>query len=87
MHLFISDGMKYNLIFCSISDGEVEMVGGSLSKTFLEKNKCYLLDCGAEVIVWVGRGTQLNERKKASQVAEVICYLFCTVYCSYYMII
>lgn len=44
---------------------------GELSKSSLENNKCYLLDCGAEVFVWVGRVTQLEERKAAIQTAEV----------------
>ncbi|XVF07216.1 hypothetical protein REPUB_Repub06bG0119400 [Reevesia pubescens] len=54
----------------SITDGEVKPVEGELSKGLLENNKCYLLDCGAEVFVWVGRVTQVEERKAASQVAE-----------------
>ncbi|MCD9643186.1 hypothetical protein HAX54_030406 [Datura stramonium] len=55
---------------CSISDGQVSPVDGELSKSSLENNKCYLLDCGAEVFVWVGRVTQLEERKAAIQTAE-----------------
>ncbi|XP_058077482.1 villin-2 [Magnolia sinica] len=59
-------GMLY-----SIADGEVKMVAeGPLTKAALENNKCYLLDCGAEVFVWVGRVTQVEERKAASQAAE-----------------
>uniref|UniRef100_A0A7N0V1Y7 HP domain-containing protein n=1 Tax=Kalanchoe fedtschenkoi TaxID=63787 RepID=A0A7N0V1Y7_KALFE len=53
-----------------IVDGQVVMVDGSLSKSLLENDQCYLLDCGAEVFIWVGRVTQLEERKIASQVAE-----------------
>ncbi|XP_058096931.1 villin-2-like [Magnolia sinica] len=55
----------------SIADGEVKMVAeGPLTKAALENNKCYLLDCGAEVFFWVGRVTQVEERKAASQAAE-----------------
>ncbi|XP_021281509.1 villin-3 isoform X1 [Herrania umbratica] len=54
----------------SITDGEVKIVEGELSKGLLENNKCYILDCGAEVFVWVGRVTQVEDRKAASQVAE-----------------
>ncbi|XVE61123.1 hypothetical protein DITRI_Ditri06bG0014400 [Diplodiscus trichospermus] len=54
----------------SITDGEVEHVEGELSKGLLENNTCYLLDCGAEVFVWVGRATQVEDRKAASRVAE-----------------
>lgn len=53
------------------------MVDGELSKGLLENNKCYLLDCGSEVFLWVGRVTQVEERKAASQAAEVeICTYF-----------
>ncbi|XP_075102543.1 villin-3 [Nicotiana tabacum] len=51
-------------------NGQVSPMDGELSKSSLENNKCYLLDCGAEVFVWVGRVTQLEERKAAIQTAE-----------------
>ncbi|KAL7097893.1 hypothetical protein ACP275_10G172100 [Erythranthe tilingii] len=54
----------------SIIDGQVNSIDGELSKSLLENNKCYLLDCGAEVFVWVGRVTQIDERKAAIQAAE-----------------
>ncbi|XP_019444045.1 PREDICTED: villin-3-like isoform X2 [Lupinus angustifolius] len=54
----------------SIADGEVKPLEGELSKSLLENNKCYLLDRGAEVFVWVGRVTQVEERKAACQAAE-----------------
>ncbi|XP_020539416.1 villin-3 isoform X2 [Jatropha curcas] len=54
----------------SITNGEIKAVEGELSKGMLENNKCYLLDCGAEIFVWVGRVTQVDERKAASQAAE-----------------
>lgn len=54
----------------SINEGEVMPVEGELSKSLLENNKCYLLDCGAEIFLWVGRVTQLEERKAATQTAE-----------------
>ncbi|RXH76708.1 hypothetical protein DVH24_019596 [Malus domestica] len=57
-------------ILYSITDGEVKTVEGELSKSLLENNKCYLLDCGSEVFVWVGRVTQVEDRKSASQAAE-----------------
>ncbi|CAI9787539.1 unnamed protein product [Fraxinus pennsylvanica] len=53
-----------------IIDGQVQIVEGELSKSLLQNNKCYLLDCGAEVFVWVGRVTQVEERKVAIQAAE-----------------
>nr|DAD42434.1 TPA_asm: hypothetical protein HUJ06_000664 [Nelumbo nucifera] len=54
----------------SITNGQVTPVDGALSKSMLENNQCYLLDCGAEVFVWVGRATQMEERKAANQAAE-----------------
>ena len=52
-------------------EGDINIVEGPLSKGMLESNKCYLLDCGAELYVWVGRVTQLEEIKSASLATEV----------------
>ncbi|OWM78939.1 hypothetical protein CDL15_Pgr003110 [Punica granatum] len=54
----------------SIVDGDLKLVEGELSKSLLENNRCYLLDCGDEIFVWVGRLTQVDERKAASLSAE-----------------
>ncbi|KAJ4906629.1 Villin-2 [Raphanus sativus] len=56
-------------LYC-IADGQMEPIEGDLSKSMMENTKCYLLDCGAEVFVWVGRVTQMDERKAANQSAE-----------------
>lgn len=56
---------------CSIDDGDLKPVEGELSKSLLDNNRCCLLDCGDEVFVWVGRLTQVDERKTASTTAEV----------------
>lgn len=50
----------------------MKLEDGLASKAMLENNKCFLLDCGAEVFVWVGRVTQVDDRKTASKAAEVI---------------
>lgn len=65
--------------FHSIEDSQVKIVEGELSKSMLENNKCYLLDRGSEVFVWVGRVTQVEERKAASQAAEVKTQHFLTI--------
>ncbi|KAL6660864.1 hypothetical protein ACP70R_000248 [Stipagrostis hirtigluma subsp. patula] len=44
----------------------------SLAHELLETNKCYFLDCGVELYVWMGRTTSLQERKGASETAELI---------------
>ncbi|KAJ6795206.1 villin-2 [Iris pallida] len=54
----------------SINDGELKLEEGTLTKGMLENNKCYLLDCGAEIFVWTGRITQVEDRKSASKAAE-----------------
>lgn len=51
----------------------------SLTRELLDTNKCYLLDCGLEVYVWMGRNTSLDDRKSASGVAEVLHYSICLV--------
>ncbi|XP_071693079.1 villin-3-like [Rutidosis leptorrhynchoides] len=61
-------------LYC-IAKGQVKHVDGELSKSLFENSKCHLLDCGSEVFVWVGRVTQVDERKAAMQAAEVgHCY-------------
>lgn len=57
--------------FCSINDDQLKLEDAPLCKETLENNKSYLLDCGAEVFLWVGRVTSVEDRKAASQVAEV----------------
>jgi hypothetical protein len=73
---FLSETSKklYIIFPCSIIDGEVKSEEGELSKSLLENNKCYLLDCGAELYIWFGRVTQVEERKAACQAAEVSHY-------------
>ncbi|KAI3772098.1 hypothetical protein L6452_03273 [Arctium lappa] len=57
-------------LFC-VEKGQVELVASdSLKKELLDTGKCYLLDCGAEIYVWMGRSTSLDERKAASGAAE-----------------
>ncbi|XP_038879573.1 villin-4-like isoform X1 [Benincasa hispida] len=42
----------------------------SITRELLETNKCYILDCGTEVFIWMGRHTSLDGRKNASRAAE-----------------
>lgn len=54
-----------------VEKGQAEPVeSDSLTRELLETNKCYLLDCGLEMFVWMGRTTSLDERKSASGAAE-----------------
>ncbi|PWZ12578.1 Villin-5 [Zea mays] len=51
--------------------GKLEPVNcKSIAHELLETNKCYFLDYGAELYVWMGRITSLQERKGASEAAE-----------------
>ncbi|KAJ4709284.1 villin 4 [Melia azedarach] len=55
----------------SVDKGQaVPVEADSLTRELLDTNKCYLLDCGMEVFVWMGRNTSLDERKSASGAAE-----------------
>lgn len=47
----------------------------SLTRELLDTNGCYIVDCGIEVFVWMGRNTSLDERKTASGAADVIFHL------------
>ncbi|XP_062211321.1 villin-2-like isoform X2 [Phragmites australis] len=54
----------------SISNGQLNLEDNVLTKSILENTKCFLLDCGAELFVWVGRVTQVDDRKTASAAVE-----------------
>ncbi|KAI4377222.1 hypothetical protein MLD38_014887 [Melastoma candidum] len=54
-----------------LEKGQAEPIEAeSLTRDLLETSKCYLLDCGIEVFVWMGRTTSLDDRKSASTAAE-----------------
>ncbi|XVF46731.1 hypothetical protein PTKIN_Ptkin03bG0051900 [Pterospermum kingtungense] len=59
------------ILFWISLQGKLSQVGNnSLEKDMLERNKCYMLDCGAEVFVWMGRNTSVTERKTSISAAE-----------------
>ena len=41
----------------------------------MDTNKCYIVDCGREMFMWVGRDTQLDERKAAAFIVQVKYHL------------
>nr|XP_019707183.1 villin-5 isoform X3 [Elaeis guineensis] len=57
-------------LLCVENGQPVPIDADTLTREMLQTNKCYLLDCGIEVYVWMGRNTSLEERKSASTVAE-----------------
>ncbi|KAL5219060.1 hypothetical protein ABZP36_019744 [Zizania latifolia] len=54
----------------SINNGQLKLEDTVLTKSILENNKCFLLDCGADLFVWVGRVTQVEDRKVATSAVE-----------------
>ncbi|KAK4485582.1 hypothetical protein RD792_008225 [Penstemon davidsonii] len=57
-------------LFCVEKGEAVPIEADSWTRELLETNKCYILDCGVEVFVWMGRNTSLEERKTASNTVE-----------------
>ena len=63
------------VFFSRVEKGQAEPVeADSLTRELLDTNKCYILDCGLEVFVWMGRNTSLDERKSACRATEVIAF-------------
>uniref|UniRef100_A0A0E0D0S5 HP domain-containing protein n=1 Tax=Oryza meridionalis TaxID=40149 RepID=A0A0E0D0S5_9ORYZ len=54
----------------SINNGQLKLEDTVLTKSILENNKCFLVDCGSDLFIWVGRLTQVEERKAASAAVE-----------------
>ncbi|XP_050237868.1 villin-1 [Mercurialis annua] len=42
----------------------------SLKKEMLNSNKCYMLECGSEISVWMGKNTSITERKTSISAIE-----------------
>jgi hypothetical protein len=79
-----SVGNFLNVYLFSFNQGKLEPINyESLGHELLETSKCYFLDCGAEVYVWMGRTISLQERKNATEAAEVI-FIFNKLRLSYY---
>ncbi|KAL4188346.1 hypothetical protein AMTRI_Chr08g201960 [Amborella trichopoda] len=58
-----------------IAKGEAKFVAdSSLKKDMLHTDKCYMLDCGAEIFVWMGSNTSLTERKTSISAMEDIVH-------------
>ncbi|CAD5168600.1 unnamed protein product [Musa acuminata subsp. malaccensis] len=57
-------------LLCVVKGQALPVEADSLTRDLLDTNKCYLLDCGIEVYIWMGRNTSLEERKNATSAAE-----------------
>ena len=55
----------------NINDDQLKLEETALTKSMFESTKCFLLDCGAEIYVWVGRVTQMEDRKSATKAVDV----------------
>ncbi|KAL6555255.1 Villin-4 [Orobanche gracilis] len=53
-------------LFCVEKGDAVLVEAESWTRELLETNRYYILDCGVDVFVWVGRSTSVDERKAAS---------------------
>ncbi|XP_042492503.1 villin-1 isoform X2 [Macadamia integrifolia] len=62
-------------LFWISAQGQLCQIGtdsDSLKKEMLDADKCYMLDCGTELFVWMGRSTSISERKKSISSIEDI---------------
>ncbi|PON63017.1 Villin [Parasponia andersonii] len=65
-----SDIQSMNLFWIN-TQGKLSQSGsGSFTREMLEADKCYMLDCEAEIYVWMGRLTSVTERKTSISAAE-----------------
>jgi gelsolin len=48
----------------------------NLTADLLETNKCYLLELGLEIYVWLGKSTSFSDKKDASRAVEVCLRFF-----------
>lgn len=59
------------LIF-SINDGQMKLEESMDSNRKLDSHKCYLLDCGSELFLWVGKQLgPVNDRIAATRIVKV----------------
>jgi len=57
-------------LLCIEKGHPIPIEADPLTKETLNTNNCYVLDCGVDVFVWMGKITTLDERKVASAAAE-----------------
>ncbi|GJN39013.1 hypothetical protein PR202_gb28103 [Eleusine coracana subsp. coracana] len=68
-------GSAFTSKLICLNKGQVVPIDcGVLTRELLDSTKCYLLDCGSEIYVWMGRETTLEERKRAGSAAEELLH-------------
>lgn len=61
-----------NCVISRVEKGEKVLIeDDTWTRDLLDTYKCYILDCGSEVFVWMGRNTSLDQRKTASSDVDV----------------
>lgn len=72
MYSLLKQACTFFFFFCSVDKGKPTPIETDLlTRELLESNKCYIVDCGVEIFVWMGRYTSLDDRKSAGAAAEV----------------
>ncbi|KAL6534722.1 Villin-4 [Orobanche gracilis] len=66
-----TDSLSFK-IFCVEKGEAIPLEVDSWTRELLDTHKCYILDCGMEVFIWMGRNTSLNQRKVASSTADEV---------------
>ncbi|CAI9301353.1 unnamed protein product [Lactuca saligna] len=56
-------------LYCIVR-GQFQEIEGELSKSSLHNDRCYLLYCGTDLFIWVGRTTPLPDKKSVMHAAE-----------------
>ncbi|GER32621.1 villin [Striga asiatica] len=57
-------------LFCVEKGEALPIEADSLTRDLLDTHKCFILDCGVELFIWMGRNTSLNQRKAASSAVD-----------------
>ncbi|XP_073158303.1 villin-4 isoform X1 [Henckelia pumila] len=61
-------------LFCVEKGEAVPVEADSFTRELLDTYKCYFLDCGTEVFIWMGRNTSLTSRKAACSTADELLH-------------
>jgi gelsolin len=71
-----AENMMFEKRLFQLSDASGEMkfteiaTGKNIKKNLLDSNDVFILDTGSEVIAWIGKGSSIQEKKKAIQYAQ-----------------
>lgn len=67
----VQDDILSVKLFWITLKGQLSPCGSdNLTKEMLSSDKCYMLDCGPKIFVWMGKSTSLTERKTSISAVE-----------------